>query len=124
MNFLWAAVVNRDGKAFFGDVQGKIGAHDSQPDQTNLSLSHCVLFVPWRQINLLFPICKCELAHPERLASEAPAHDRFLGMHTVFRLIENHGIWSVHNFACGFVIAMGRQAMHEQGVGFCMAHQV
>jgi hypothetical protein len=43
--------------------------------------------------------------------------DGFLHVHAIFRLIEDNGGWTVENFVCDFRAAMGRKAMHKNGIG-------
>mmetsp|Transcript_11759 Transcript_11759/g.27449 ORF Transcript_11759/g.27449 Transcript_11759/m.27449 type:complete len:631 (-) Transcript_11759:1616-3508(-) len=45
-------------------------------------------------------------------------------MHSVFRLVPHHGLRAVDDVGRHFLAAVGRQAMHEQGVGLGAGHHV
>ena len=42
--------------------------------------------------------------------------DRFLHVHAIFGLIENHGLRAIENFRSDFIAAMRGKAVHEDSV--------
>src|SRR6266699_523835 len=49
---------------------------------------------------------------------QAPGEDALLGVKSVFRLVEHHGLRPVDHLVGDLMAAMRREAMHEHGVGF------
>src|SRR5947208_3083896 len=54
---------------------------------------------------------------------EAPGEDAFLGVQPVLRLVEDDRLRAVNDLRLDLLAAMGRHAMHEDGVGFGGRHQ-
>src|SRR6266436_6393591 len=44
-------------------------------------------------------------------------------MKAIFGLVEDHRLRPIDDFVGDFLAAMGREAMHENGLGFCSSHQ-
>ncbi len=55
---------------------------------------------------------------PAFLLSQQLNQNRFLHMQPIFRLIDNDRLRSVEHLGGNFFSAMGRQAMHDDGIGF------
>src|SRR6516162_6456768 len=58
-----------------------------------------------------------------RSGFQAPGQYALLRMQSVFGLVENHRMRTIHNLIGNFLAAMRRQAMHKNGVGLCARHQ-
>src|SRR5215468_1089989 len=60
---------------------------------------------------------------PTTGSRQAPGEDALLRMQAVLRLVEHHRLRSIDYFGGHFLAAMGRQAMHEDGVRLGLFHQ-
>jgi len=56
--------------------------------------------------------------------AQTPPHNRFLRVQAVFGLVKDHRMRAIHDGRCRLILAVGGKAMHEQGVGFGVAHQL
>jgi len=52
------------------------------------------------------------------LLAEQLSQNRLLHVQTIFRLIDDDGLWAVKDICRNLFSAMSRQAMHNNGVGF------
>ena len=55
--------------------------------------------------------------------AEQLGQNRFLHVQAIFRLIDDDGLCAVQNIRRNFFSTMGRQTMHDDGVGFCPLQQ-
>src|SRR4051794_34620224 len=62
------------------------------------------------------------IASPSTLLAEAPGEDALLGMEPVFGLIEHDGLRPIDHLFGDLLATMGRQAMHEHGIGLRPRH--
>src|SRR5258708_4493760 len=55
------------------------------------------------------------LAHPS-CNTEQPGQDRLLSMQSVMGLWEDHRMWTIRDIVCQFMVAVSRQAMHDNHI--------
>src|SRR5215472_15835351 len=67
--------------------------------------------------------CEDHSRPSHRFGFQAPGQYALLRMQSVFGLVENHRMRTIHNLIGNFLAAMRRQAMHKNGVGLCARHQ-
>ena len=58
------------------------------------------------------------------LRSQAPGQDALLGVQAVLGLVEDDRLRPVHDLVRDLLAAMGRQAMHEDGVPLGRVHEL
>jgi len=56
-------------------------------------------------------------------SAEEHEQESFLGVHAVFGLVEDGGLRAVENGVGDFGVAMGGEAVHEDGVGLRLGHE-
>src|SRR5262249_29681925 len=54
---------------------------------------------------------------------ETPSQDAFLSIEAILGSVEIHRLRPIDDFVGDFFAPMGREAMHENGLGFCSFHE-